>query len=285
MHNLKFIDLFAGIGGFHHAFHNAGTTCVFASEWDNNARKTYLHNIEKIHPNFEKTVPFEGDISLVDIASIPSFDILCGGFPCQPFSNAGQQKGFSDPRGNHFFTIAKIIQHHQPQAFFLENVRGLLNHDDGKTFATIKKILTEDLGYSFHWKVIKGSDFGVPQHRPRIYMVGFKNPSTPFSFPTPIPLATTMSDLFNAPCSRKIGFTLRCGGRGSPLNDRRNWDRYLVNNQEVQLTSSIAKLMQGLPSDFTFPVSESVAMKQLGNSVVVPAIQATAQQIILALNT
>ena len=283
MQPIRFIDLFAGIGGFHHALHQAGASCVLASEWDPNARKTYLHNVQKIDPLFQANTPFEGDISKIDIPSIPAFDILCGGFPCQPFSNAGQQKGFADPRGNHFFTIAKIIETHQPAAFFLENVRGLINHDNGNTFKTIQRILTEQLGYSFHWKIIKGTDFGVPQHRPRVFMVGFKNPSTPFEFPQPLPLTTTMSDLFGAPCSRKIGFTLRCGGRGSPINDRRNWDRYLVNNKEVQLTPNIAKLMQGLPSDFEFPVSDSIAMKQLGNSVVVPAIAATAAKIIEAL--
>lgn len=140
MSPIRFIDLFAGIGGFHQAFHNVGATCVFASEWDENARKTYLHHVEKINPNFQDNVPFAGDISKVDISSIPAFDVLCGGFPCQPFSNTGQQRGFVDDRGNHFFTIAGIIKHHQPKAFFLENVRGILTHDGGRTFDIIREL-------------------------------------------------------------------------------------------------------------------------------------------------
>ena len=108
---------------------------------------------------------------------------MCGGFPCQPFSNAGFKKGFEDERGNLFFYIAKIIEKKKPDAFFLENVRGMLNHNEGKTFTTIQKILKEDLGYSFHHKIIKGTDFGVPQYRPRLYMVGFRDKNIKYEFP------------------------------------------------------------------------------------------------------
>jgi len=230
-------------------------------------------------------VMFVGDITKVNPSDIPDFDIICGGFPCQPFSNAGHKLGFDDHRGNLFFYIADIIKEKAPKAFFLENVRGLLKHNDGKTFATIQKILKDDLGYSFYWKVVRGSDFGVPQLRPRVYMVGFKDPAVKFEFPEPQPLRFTMSDVFGGTCTREVGFTLRCGGRGSALTDRRNWDRYLVDGREVQLRSAQAKLMQGLPRDFEFPVTEAQAMKQLGNSVVVPAIEAVARQIVAALNT
>lgn len=281
---VKFIDLFAGIGGFHLGLHNAGAECVFASEWNEHARKTYEHNIKKMSPSLFAKGQFAGDITKVAPADIPDFDILCGGFPCQPFSNAGHKRGFDDPRGNMFFYIAKIIKEKQPQAFFLENVRGLIKHDDGKTFATIQRVIKEELGYSFYWKLVKGTDFGVPQHRPRVYMVGFKDPSIDFKFPEPVGLKFTMSDVLGGRCSREIGFTLRCGGRGSALNDRRNWDRYLVDGKEVQLNSSMAKRLQGLPDSFEFPVTESRAMQQLGNSVVVPAIESVAKNIIRALS-
>ncbi len=281
---LKFIDLFAGIGGFHIGLHNAGARCVFASEWNEHARQTYEHNIKKIDPQLFAKGLFAGDITKVEPSQIPDFDIICGGFPCQPFSNAGQRLGFDDPRGNLFFYIAEIIRQKQPQAFFLENVRGLLKHDDGKTFATIQRILKEELGYSFYWKLVKGTDFGVPQLRPRVYMVGFKDPAIEFNFPAPVPLKFTMSDVLGGHCPREVGFTLRCGGRGSALNDRRNWDRYLVDGKEVQLNSDRAKRMQGLPDDFEFPVTEAQAMKQLGNSVVVPAIEAVAKAVVQALN-
>lgn len=279
----KFIDLFAGIGGFHIGLHNAGAQCVFASEWDEHARQTYEHNIKKIEPQLFAKGNFAGDITKVAPADIPDFDIVCGGFPCQPFSNAGQRLGFSDPRGNLFFFIAEIIRQKQPKAFFLENVRGLLKHDDGKTFATIQRIIKEELGYSFYWKLVKGTDFGVPQLRPRVYMVGFRDRSIDFKFPEPVALKFTMSDVLGGHCPREVGFTLRCGGRGSALNDRRNWDRYLVDGREVQLDSEMAKRMQGLPDDFEFPVTEAQAMKQLGNSVVVPAIEAVAKAVLQAL--
>lgn len=279
----KFIDLFAGIGGFHYAFHNAGAECVFASEWNEHARKTYEHNVRKFDPAIFEKGQFAGDITKVSPADIPDFDIVCGGFPCQPFSNAGHKLGFDDPRGNLFFYIAEIIRKKKPKAFFLENVRHLLKHDNGKTFATIQEIITEQLGYSFHWKIVKGTDFGVPQHRPRLFMVGFKDPKTPFSFPAPVPLKKTMSDILGGQCSREVGFTLRVGGRGSALNDRRNWDRYLVDGHEIQLSSAHGRQMQGFPDDFEFPVTEAQAMKQLGNSVVVPAVEAVARQVIAAI--
>jgi DNA (cytosine-5)-methyltransferase 1 len=285
---ITFIDLFAGIGGFHLAFHNTGAKCVFVSEWDEPARKTYQANFEKIDPeifdprNIEKT--FVGDITKVDPADMPDFDIITGGFPCQPFSQAGLKKGFTETRGTLFFDIARIIKEKQPKAFFLENVRGLLTHDGGQTFETIKRVLTEELGYSFYYKVVKASDYGVPQHRPRLFMVGFKDKSIKFEFPEPRELQMTMDDVFNGKVSRKMGFTLRVGGRGSGLNDRRNWDTYLVDGEVRRLSPKEGLRLQGFPDSFVFPVSETQAMKQLGNSVAVPAIQATAEQIMKALS-
>lgn len=280
----KFIDLFAGIGGFHIAFHRLGARCVFASEWDEAARKTYEHNFRKIEPSLFENGNFAGDITKVVAKSIPDFDILTGGFPCQPFSQAGFKKGFQDARGTLFFDIARIIEEKQPEAFFIENVRHLQNHDGGKTFATLKKIIEDDLGYSFYSKIVKASDFGLPQHRPRLYMVGFKNKNIPFKFPEPVPLWATMSDVFGAKCDKKIGYTLRLGGRGSGIKDRRNWDAYMVNGKVRRLSPKEGKKMMGLDEDFEFPVSDAQAMKQLGNSVAVNAIQAVAAEIINSLN-
>jgi len=279
-----FIDLFAGIGGFHLAFSKVGARCVFASEWDANARKTYEHNFIKIDPALFKNRMFAGDITEVDPNKIPDFDILTGGFPCQPFSQAGFKKGFEDSRGTLFFNVANIIRAKRPEAFFIENVRHLLNHDSGKTFATIKRIIEDDLGYSFHFKVVRASDFGLPQHRPRLFMIGFKNKKISFEFPKSTELRMTMSDILGGQCPKKIGYTIRVGGRGSGIHDRRNWDSYLVNGKTKRLSCEEGKLMMGFPENFEFPVSEASAMKQLGNSVAVNAIEAVAKEMIRVLN-
>ena len=283
--NYRFIDLFAGIGGFHLALHSLGSDCVFASEINTHARLTYEHNHKKISPELFSSGNFKGDITDVDYEQIPDFDILCGGFPCQPFSQAGYKRGFHDAmnnRGNLFFEIVEILKTKKPEAFFLENVRHIKNHDDGRTFEAIQQTL-EELGYSFHWKMVKASDHGLPQHRPRIFMVGFKGEKTEtsnFKFPEAEPLTMTMSDIFGEPCNKQIGYTLRVGGRASGILDRRNWDSYSLSGRVVRLTSKEGKKMMGLADDFEFPVSESQAMKQLGNSVAVPAVRATAKAMI-----
>jgi DNA (cytosine-5)-methyltransferase 1 len=167
--------------------------------------------------------------------------------------------------------------------FFLENVSHLLKHDDGHTFKTIKKIIEEELGYSFHYKIVRASDFNLPQHRPRLFMVGFRDNAVSFEFPKPIKLIKSMSDVFRGVCQRSIGYTLRVGGRGSKISDRRNWDSYMVDGVVKKLTSVEGRRMMGLPESFKFPVSETQAMKQLGNSVAVNAIQATVEEIIKSL--
>jgi DNA (cytosine-5)-methyltransferase 1 len=280
---LTFIDLFAGIGGFHLALHNLGAECVFASEWDEAARLTYETNISKISPKLFKNGNFAGDITAVDKKSIPDFNILCAGFPCQPFSQAGFKKGFADIRGTLFFDIAEIIRIKKPKAFFLENVRGLYSHDEGRTFETIKRTLTEDLGYSFHHAIVKASEHGLPQHRPRLFMVGFKDPQTEFVFPKKRKLKFTMSDVMKGEVDREIGYTLRVGGKRSPIDDRRNWDGYIVDGEVRRLTPDEGKKMQGFPASFKFPVSDSEALKQLGNSVAVTAIQDYAEAIVESL--
>lgn len=281
---VKFIDLFSGIGGFHLALHSLGAECVFASEWNKEARKTYEANFKPISPNLFERENFAGDITKVDKADIPDFDLLTAGFPCQPFSQAGLKKGFDDIRGTLFFEIAEIIRIKRPSAFFLENVMHLHKHDNGKTFETIKSILTEELGYSFQEFVVRASDYGLPQHRPRLFMIGFSDPSKSIVRPGSLPLKATMSDILGGKCSREIGYTLRVGGRGSGVHDRRNWDTYIVDGQQRRLTSDEAKLMQGFPDDFDFPVSEPQAMKQLGNSIAVDAVREFSREIIRGLS-
>ncbi len=283
MKKLRFIDLFAGIGGFHLALHDLGLDCVFASEWDEFARKTYEHNLRPISPDLFDNGNFAADINDVDIHKIPNFDILCAGFPCQPFSQAGFKKGFAETRGTLFFKIAEILDKKKPSAFFLENVRHLQNHENGQTLDTIRRVVKE-LGYSFHTKIVKASEFGLPQHRPRLFMVGFKSSSSGFAFPAPIERKMTMSQILGGKCEKDIGYTLRVGGRGSGVGDRRNWDCYIVDGIERRISVAEGQAMQGFPSDFEFPVSTTQAMKQLGNSVAIPAVRATAEQIIRHLN-
>ena len=171
-----FIDLFAGIGGLRRGFEPLGGRCVFTSEWDEYARETYLANFACDHP-------VHGDITKIEAADIPSHDVLLAGFPCQPFSIAGVTKknalnrphGFRcETQGTLFFDLASIIEHHRPKAFLLENVKNLVNHDKGKTFEVIHRTLTEDLGYEVHARVINAKSW-VPQHRERIFIVGFRN--------------------------------------------------------------------------------------------------------------
>lgn len=288
--NFKFIDLFAGIGGFHLAFDSLGCKCVFASEKDKFARITYKQNFKSISPHLFELNLFNDDILAVNPNDIPDFDILCAGFPCQPFSQAGQKKGFNEDkeaRGNMFFIIRDIIKEKRPKALFLENVRHLLNHDNGRTFEIIRDIIENELGYDLHWKIVKASDYGLPQHRPRLYMIAFDRKlriSSNFSFPKPIPLKYTMSDIFNGKCSKEIGFTLRVGGRGSAIDDRRNWEFYLVENEVKRIGIKECKKMMGLPESFSFPVSEVQAMKQLGNSVAVDAIREVARSLVNTLS-
>ena len=175
--DFTFIDLFAGIGGIRTAFEDVGGRCVYTSEWDNYAQKTYAANFPASHQ-------IAGDITQVAENDIPDHDVLLAGFPCQPFSIAGVSKknalgkkhGFSDEtQGTLFFDVARIIKAKQPRAFLLENVKNLQSHDKGRTFEVIKRTLMKDLGYHIHWKVIDAAHF-LPQHRERILIVGFREP-------------------------------------------------------------------------------------------------------------
>jgi len=197
---MEFIDLFAGIGGFHQAMHSVGGNCVFASEIDKYARITYQANYEKWSPEIFSNGNFNEDITTQDYAQIPGFDVLCAGFPCQAFSNAGLKRGFEDTRGTLFFNILEIIrtkihQHQQdpenknfriPKILFLENVKGLRNHDKGRTFTIIKQSL-EKLGYGVKAEILNSKNFGVPQNRERIFIMAWYRDWVPeindFQFP------------------------------------------------------------------------------------------------------
>lgn len=321
-----FIDLFAGIGGFRIALQNLGGKCVFTSEWDKEAQRTYRANFGE--------VPF-GDITLEQTKKfIPNgFDILCAGFPCQAFSIAGKRGGFEDTRGTLFFDVAEIIKRKQPKAFFLENVKGLRNHDKGKTLETILNVLRNDLGYYVpDPQVINARDFGVPQNRERIYIVGFHKSTkvSQFEYPTSIDSKVKFSDVRekNVPATKYylstqylqtlhnhksrhaskgngFGFEIIpdsgianavvCGGMGRERNlviDKRIKDftptthiKGEVNREGIRkMTPREWARLQGFPDNFVIPVADASAYKQFGNSVAVPAIQATAEKIIEKLN-
>lgn len=282
-HRFKFVDLFAGIGGFHLAMHELGGECVMACEIDRHCREVYHTNFKVNSPKIFDNEMFISDITTIKdeiLDGIPDFDLLCAGFPCQPFSQAGHQEGFLDiNRGNLFFDILRIIANKRPRAFLLENVRNLLSHDKGATFERIKEEI-EYLGYSLDYKIIKASEHGLPQHRPRIYLVGFdrsqltEEPSR-FEWPESVPLRLTMRDIWECQtCDREIGYTLRVGGRCSPYGDRHNWDQYMVDGEIRTLGPKQGLMMQGFPKGHILSPMASRAMKQLGNSVAVSVVKA-----------
>ncbi len=306
---LKFIDLFCGIGGFRIAFEKTGCECVFSSDWDKHSQVTYEANFgEKPH----------GDIHSVAIADIPKHDILCGGFPCQPFSLAGVSKknslgrkhGFADEKqGNLFFTIADILEYHRPSAFVLENVKHLVRHDQGRTFKIIYDTLTDALGYQVYWRIINAQCV-VPQQRQRIFLVGFK-PGRAFEFPEfpvegpklstildeQVPDKYTLTDhLWNylqnyakkhQAAGNGFGFGLFTG------NDvaRTLSARYHKDGSEVlisqgprknprRLTPRECARLMGYPNNFKIPVSDTQAYRQFGNSVVVPVVERIARSVV-----
>jgi len=298
--SLKIIDLFAGIGGIRIGFENFGAECIFTSEWDKSAQKTYQANFEEF-PN--------GDITKIKPEEIPSFDSLLAGFPCQPFSQAGKKLGLADTRGTLFFDIAKIVEYHRPSVIFLENVKRFKSHDGGKTFETIKNIL-EGLGYEIHAKVLNAKDFGVPQNRERIYIIGFLG-KTNFTFPTPIKKKTRLGDILEKNVDPKYTLSdkLWAGhqrrkkehhekGNGfgySLFNENSEYTntisaRYYKDGSEIlieqegknprKLTPREAARLQGYPDSFKITVSDTQAYKQFGNSVAIPVIKALAKEVI-----
>ncbi|MCC7349388.1 MAG: DNA (cytosine-5-)-methyltransferase [Phycisphaerales bacterium] len=309
---LRFIDLFCGIGGFRLAFERTGAKCVFSSDWDRFSRQTYAANFGE--------EPW-GDINTKPVAEIPTFDILCAGFPCQPFSLAGVSKknslgrkhGFEDERqGNLFFSIAAILDHHQPRAFVLENVKHLLRHDKGRTFAIIHDTLVKELGYQVRYKVIDAASV-VPQHRERIFLVGFK-PNRAFDFPKfpidgprlgsilerRVPEKYTLTDhLWNYLQNYARKHQEAGNGFGYGLVTRQDVARtlsarYHKDGSEIlisqgqgknprRLTPRECANLMGYPPDFKIPVSDTQAYRQFGNSVVVPVIERIAKRLVESL--
>jgi DNA (cytosine-5)-methyltransferase 1 len=321
-YTFKFIDLFAGIGGFRLALQSLGGKCVFTSEWDKEAQKTYRANFGE--------VPF-GDITKEQVKNyIPNnFDLLCAGFPCQAFSIAGRRGGFDDTRGTLFFDVAEIIKRKKPRAIFLENVKGLRNHDKGKTLETILNVLRNDLNYFVpEPEIINAKDFGVPQNRERIFIVGFSKETgvTEFDYPNPtkkkvkfgnikekkVPatkyfLSTQyVQTLINHKARHEgkgngfgyeiipddgIANAIVVGGMGRERNlviDNRIKDftpqtkiKGEVNRDGIRkMTPREWARLQGFPDTFIIPVADAPAYKQFGNSVAVPAIEATAEEIL-----
>jgi DNA (cytosine-5)-methyltransferase 1 len=309
-----FIDLFAGIGGFRIAMQELGGRCVFTSEWDSKAKETYSNNYGEVP--FGDITQFtqskEGGDLLVN--GIPQHDVLCGGFPCQPFSQAGLKRGFEDARGTLFFDILKIAKERRPKVLFLENVKRLRTHDSGKTFSVICNSLRE-IGYKVYAKVLRAYDFGVPQNRERIFIVAFSEPMH-FEFPEPPNLHDrrklggyleeapdekfTISDAMWSGHQRRLKEHREKGnGFGYSLFDEQSdyvstiSARYWKDGSEVLiaqkgrnpriLTPRECARIQGFPDQFEFHHSKRYAYQQFGNSVAVPVINAIGEKIVKAL--
>jgi DNA (cytosine-5)-methyltransferase 1 len=300
----RFIDLFAGIGGIRIAFESQGGRCVFTSEWDKFSQKTYSANF----------IDFpRGDLTQISELDIPNHDVLLAGFPCQPFSQAGLKRGFDDIRGTLFFDIVRILKAKKPKMVLLENVKGFASHDKGNTFKVVCKNL-EKLGYEVHSQVLNAKDFGVPQNRERIYIVGIDRTRTlkaPFDFPTPpkSPISVgkilekrvdekyTISNKLWAGHKRRLkehrekgnGFGYSLFNSDSPYTSTIS-ARYYKDGSEIlieqagknprKITPREAARLQGFPDSFVIPVSDAQAYRQFGNSVAVPVVTAIAVQMV-----
>ncbi len=298
--DFTFIDLFAGIGGTRLGFEAAGGKCVYTSEWDEPAQKTYQANFGEMP---------DGDITQVKTTNIPDFDVLLAGFPCQPFSSIGQRKGFEHKtQGTLFYDVARIIKDKRPKAFLLENVQGLLTHDKGRTLSTILEVLAE-LDYDVQYRLINAADFGVPQMRKRVYIVGIDrhlksiDPSK-FVFPEGDPDKHVdigdyiEGDVEGYTISKKLQenylFKLDDGRPKIVTKDSKGPAKTLVASyHKIQrltgtfvkggptglrlYTENECKALMGFPTDFKVPVSRTQMYRQFGNSVVVPVIEAVAK--------
>lgn len=312
LNDLKFIDLFCGIGGFRLGFESVGGECVFSSDWDRFSRQTYEANFgEEPH----------GDIHGISVEDIPEHEVLCAGFPCQPFSLAGVSKkqslgrkhGFDDEKqGNLFFEIARILDYHQPAAFVLENVKNLKGHDKGRTFEVIFNTLTEDLGYTVYDRIIDARSL-VPQHRERIFLVGFREPQL-FDWPEFPESGPTLSSILEDKVDDKytlsthlwsylqdykkkhqargngFGFGLFTGdGVARTLSARYHKDgsEILISRggrkNPRRLTPRECARLMGYPETFKIPVSDTQAYRQFGNSVVMPVVERIAQLMVESL--
>lgn len=254
----KFIDLFSGIGGFHQGASWAGGKCVLASDIDKIANQTYKENYG-IEPR--------GDIYEIKGEDIPDFDLLCAGFPCQAFSQVGQRKGLDDERGILIFQVIRILNEKQPKAFILENVKGLLSIQGGEIFKMIVERL-EEVGYKVYTKVLEAKDYGTPQLRKRLFFVGIrKDFDVEFTFPEPVPLKYSFSEIMGGKTEREYSFTIRIGGRRSGINNRFNWDAYQVDGEVRYITPEECLLLHGFPRGFKLCGNEGQRYHQVGNSV------------------
>jgi len=296
-----FIDLFAGIGGIRTAFESLGAKCVYSSEWDKDCQLTYEANFG------EKP---DGDITKVNPANIPNHDILTGGFPCQSFSIIGKRLGIRDTRGTMFFEVEKILKEKHPYAILLENVKQLVTIDQGETFSTMLKKL-KDLGYFVHWKVLNALDYGWPQKRERVIIVGFKQ-NHPFEFPVKVTERKKLEELLEpddkvdqkhfisdrvkqkliGKVTKKYNYATiwhenKSGNIGvhdysCALRANASYSYLLVNGIRRPTPREMLRLM-GFPDSFKIVVSDSAIRKQAGNSVVVPVIKAVAEQMFIAM--
>ena len=303
MQKFTFIDLFAGIGGIRIAFERNGGECVFSSEWDQYAQKSYeAYFGHKPH----------GDITKIVASEIPDHDILTGGFPCQAFSIIGDKKGFADTRGTLFFDIERILKAKMPKAFLLENVKNLVSHDKGRTFETIKSKL-EDLGYTVYHKVLNALDYGLPQKRERIMIVGFLG-NIPFQFPSPNSERTPLDGFLENDksvdkkhfASDKVRESVWARLKVEPFfpsvwheNKSGNISvlpyscalragasyNYLLVNGIRRPTPRENLRLQGFPEDYPMVVPDTQIRKQAGNSVPVSMIQAVAEKMVEAMNS
>ncbi|EOA07595.1 Type II restriction modification system cytosine-5 DNA methyltransferase [Mycoplasma yeatsii 13926] len=313
--NIKFIDLFAGLGGFRLALESLGAKCVYSNEKDKHVKAVYQNNFNDYPDN---------DITLVDEASVPDHDILCAGFPCQAFSISGKQKGFNDTRGTLFFDVARIAKEKKPKVIFLENVKNFAFHDNGKTLQVVKDTLDE-LGYDFYSDVLNSLDFGVPQKRERIYIVCFRKDLNinSFNFPKPFKLNKFVEDILledketenlvikrsdlalkneisntNSVKSVRIG-TVGKGGQGERIYSVKGTaitlsangggvfsktGGYLVNGKTRKLHPRECARLMGYPDWYKIDSSFNQAYKQFGNSVVVDVLQYITINIAKALN-
>lgn len=257
---IKYIDLFCGMGSFHYSFKKLGFECVMACDISEPARIVYEKNF--------KMKPLK-DICDVEPKKIKKYNILCAGFPCQPFSQAGKRKGFKDKRGTMFSEVMKFAKINSPNIVILENVQGLLNHNKGKTFDTIKKELEKEK-YEVIYKVLKCSDYGIPQMRKRLFIIGFKNIKIKkidkFFDLSKYEKKMTLKKFFNKNFEKKHAYTIRCGGKNSPIDDRHNWDGYWVDGKEYRLTVSDALKLQGF-NKYSLYGKKSEQWKLLGNTI------------------
>lgn len=299
---MRILSLFSGCGGLDKGFVDAGYDVVWANDFDKYAVQTY-------QANFGNHIVL-GDINEIEITDLPNFDILIGGFPCQPFSMMGEERGFEDARGTLFFRIAEILKYkierdEKPSVVVLENVRSLKTHNKGKTFKTILRILEKDLGYKVFYDILNTADYGIPQTRNRTYIVCFANEKANFSFPRKQSLNSTLQDLLESNVddkyflSDRILPTILSNGTGGykakseidlkiarPLcatmakMHRACQDNYVTQNGRVRrLTPRECARLQGFDDDFLIPVSDTQAYKQFGNAVTVNVSRAVAQAV------